>query len=80
MSSCSIPRGQDDSERASRLVPSLHFLLVFRARLSTNMCVSGTCVSLLPVHNRSNLNNIYTLKYSFTHLRKLTFSGFIATL
>ena len=80
MSSCSMPRGPDDSERVSRPVPSLHFLLVLRARLSTNMCVSGACVSLLPVHYQSILNNIYTHNVYFAHLRIFGFSGNIATL
>ena len=79
MPSSSMPRGQDDSERVSRPVPSLHFLLVLRARLSTNMCVSGACVSLLPVHNQSNFN-MYITKVYFAHLRIFGFSTNIATL
>ena len=71
--------GQDDSERVSRPVPSLYFLLLFCSRVDLYVCI-GACVSLLPVQYQSNLNNIYTLKYSFAHLRKFTFSGFIATL
>ena len=80
MSSSSMPRCQDVSKRVSWPVPSLRFLLVLLVRALTYICVSGACVSLLPVHNQSNLNNIYTHNVYFAHLRIFGFSANIGAL
>ena len=82
MSSSSMPRGQDDSRRVSRPVPSL-LCLLFRCSRGQHLYVRVMCVCVATAYPNSIIFNIYIYiahKSSFAHLRKLKFSGFIATL